>query len=156
MSISLKLHWASCKRCLVNKPVASTVGALNKLYILHAAHMCQKTQIAVMYLVRVWIHGVRGLADQTTHFKMRITLGMVLVVLLVFTVIIRGSLRSGSGLHPNLWVQKKIFQFRQSVYNPTLCPAKLMRQFFSYSLFYLLRNLGNVILIYFRNIWISR
>ena len=46
-----------------------------------------------------------GLPDQGTqgtHFKMKIILGTVLVVVLVFRVIIPGCLQKSSGLHSDL------------------------------------------------------
>ena len=84
-------------------------------------------------------------------FRMRITLGVVLIRSLVFHVCVSPYSRNGSGVRPYLWVQEKFVWFRQSTQNARLCPAELLGQFFSDSAFNLLRNLCDTFLVNSRN-----
>ena len=83
---------------------------------------------------------------------MRIIFGTVLVVLLVTPVIIPGSLRSGSGSEPNLWVNNILVHFGQSANNWTLCSAKFLRLFFGHFCCYFFWDLCYVVFIHSRSI----
>ena len=92
-----------------------------------------------------------SLAAEDSCFRMRNTLGVVLIRSLVFHVCVSECSRNGSGVRPYLWVQEKIVHFRQSTQNAGLCPAELLGQFFSDSAFNLLRNLRDIFLVNSRN-----
>ena len=68
-------------------------------------------------------------------------------------VAVPGCSQNGYGTSPNLWVQKKFVKIRQSTQNTGLRPTEFFWEFFSYSLFDLFRNLGDVFLGHF---WIKR
>ena len=102
-------------------------------------------------LVCVWVNWMTGLTDGGSHFRMRITLGVVLIRSLVFHAWVPECSRNGSGVRPYLWVQMKFVWFRQSTQNAGLCPAELLGQFFSDSVFNLLRNLCDIFLVDSRN-----
>ena len=102
-------------------------------------------------LVYAWVNWMTGLTNGGSHFRMKITLEVVLIRSLVFHVCVPECSRNGSGVRPYLWVQEKIVLFRQSTQNAGLCPAELLGQFFSDSAFNLLRNLGDIILVNSRN-----
>ena len=61
----------------------------------------------VMSLTCVWVNGMTGLANGGSHFRMRITLGFVLIRSLVFHVCVPECSRNGSGMRPYLLVQEK-------------------------------------------------
>ena len=114
-------------------------------------HMC-------MFLVRLdivrtnfWARFFDSLAAEEACFRMRITLGVVLIRSLVIHVCVSECFRNSSGVRPYLLVQKKLVQFRQSTKNAGLCPAVLLGQFFSDSAFYLFRKLCDIFLVNSRN-----
>ena len=90
-----------------------------------------------------------SLAAEEACFRKRVTHGVVLVRSLVIHVCVSECFWNGSGVHPYLLVQKKLF--RQSTQNAGLCPAVLQGQFFSDSAFYLLRKLCDIFLVNSRN-----
>ena len=92
-----------------------------------------------------------SLAAEDACFRMRITLGVVLIRSLVFHVCVPECSRNGSGMRLCLLVQEKLVWFRQSTQNAGLCPAELLGQFFSDSAFNLLRNLCDIFLVNSRN-----
>ena len=104
-----------------------------------------------MSLACVWVNWMTWLANWGSHFRMRITLGFVLIRSLVFHVCVPECSRNGSGMRPYLLVQKKFVWFRQSTQNAGLCPAELLGQFFSDSTFNLLRDLCDTFLVNSRN-----
>ena len=94
-----------------------------------------------------WAKVSCSLTAEDACFRMRITLGVVLIRSLVFHVCVPEGSRNGSGMHRYLLVQEKFVKFRQSAQNAGLCPAELLGQFFSDSAFNLLRNLCDIFLV---------
>ena len=85
-----------------------------------------------------------------SHFRMKIILGPILIWFLIFHVYVPECSRNDSRVCPCLWVQKKFVQFTQSTQNARLCPAELLGQFLSDSVFNTFRNLCDIVLN-FRN-----
>ena len=101
-----------------------------------------------------WHFGARvlcNLAAEDACFRMRITLGVVLIRSLVYYVCVPEFSGNGSGMSPYLLVQEKFVLFRQSTQNAGLCPAELLGQFFSDSAFNLLGKLCDIFFVNSRN-----
>ena len=124
-------------------PLSAVVRTLGSLFY----NSCHR----VMSLACVWVNWMTGLTDGGSHFRMRITLGVVLIRSLVFHVCVPECSRNGFGMRPYLLVQEKFVQFRQSTQNAGLCPAELLGQFLTDSAFYLLRKLCDIFLVNSRN-----
>ena len=102
-------------------------------------------KIAGIFVVRVYFNRVKRPVDRIARLRVKITLGKVLI-LMFFSVVIPGSLRNVSRLYPSFWVQKENVQFRQSTLKRTLFPAEVLRQFLSYSPFFVFWDLCYVVL----------
>ena len=59
-------------------------------------------------MVNFWARVLCSLAAEDACFRMRITLGVVLIRCIVFHVCVSECSRNGSGVRPYLWVQEKI------------------------------------------------
>ena len=117
----------------------------------------KNTKINIV-MTNFWTRVLCNLAAEDACFRMRITLGIVLIRSLVFYACVPECSRNGSGVRPYLWVQEKFVYFRQSTQNAGLCPAELLRQLFSDSAFNLLRNLCDIFLVKSRNgrvLWLA-
>ena len=75
-----------------------------------------------------WARVLCSLASEDACFRMKITLGVVLLQSLVFHVCVLDCSRNGSGKRPYLWVQEKIVYIRQGTQNAGLCPSELLWQ----------------------------
>ena len=98
-----------------------------------------------------WASVLCSLAAEDACFRMRITLGVVLIRSLVFHVCVPECSRNGFGMRLYLLVREKFIYFRQSIRNAGLYPVELLGQFFSDSAFNLLRNLCDIFLVTSRN-----
>ena len=87
------------------------------------------------------------------RFGVGIVWGTIPIGFPVSWVAIPRCSRNGYGRSPNLWLQKKFVNFRQSTQNTRLRPTEFFWEFYSYSPFDLFRNLGDVFLSHF---WIKR
>ena len=124
--------------------------AFRKWWVVHLSVMAAETlflnpchHVRANFSARV----LCSLAAEDACFRMRITLGVVLIRSLASHVCVPECSRNASGVRPYLWVQKKFVFFRQSTQNAGLCPAELLGQFFSESAFNLLRNLCDILLV---------
>ena len=61
----------------------------------------------VFVVAYFWATVLCNLAAEDACFRMRITLGVVLIRSLVFRVCVPECSRNGSGVRPYLWVQEK-------------------------------------------------
>ena len=95
---------------------------------------------------------MKGPSDRSTQIRMKIIPGKVLVVFLVFPVIIPASFQSAFGLHPELWSQKILIQFRKNAYVTTLWSAELLLQLLSHSPFEFLWDFCKIVPITLRTI----
>ena len=98
----------------------------------------------------LWAVEVTRVMRKVPHFGVGIVCGAIPSGLPVFWIIVPGCSRNSYGTSPNLWVQKKLVKFWQATQDPWLCFAKFLREFLGYSPFDLLRDLGDVILSWFR------
>ena len=71
--------------------------------------------VTIWCLLWVWIYGLGGLVDGDIYFRTRIILGTILRWFLVFYVHVLRFSRKGSGLHPDLRIQKKLLSFDRAV-----------------------------------------
>ena len=115
-----------------------TVMAADTLFVNNPCHFV---------VANFWSRILCSLAAEDACFRMRITLGVVLIRSLVFHVCVPECSWNGSGVRPYLWVQEKIVWFRQTSQNAGLCPAKLLGHFFRDFAFILLENLCDIILV---------
>ena len=106
---------------------------------------------SAVVMANFWARVLCSLAAEDACFRMRMTLGVVLIRSLVFHDCVPECSRNGFGVRPYLWVQEKFVWFSQSAQNAGLCPAELLGQFFRDSAFNLLRNLCDIFLVNFRN-----
>ena len=87
-----------------------------------------------------WASVLCNLAAEDVCFRMRITLGVVLISSLVFHICVPEWSRNDSGMRPYLLIQEKFVYFGQSAQKAGFCLAELLGQFFSDSAFNLLKN----------------
>ena len=100
----------------------------------------------VSVIANFWARILCWLAAEDAFFRMRITLRVAFIRSLVFHVCVPECSRNSSGVRPYLWVQERFFKSRQSTQKAGFCPAELLGQFFSDSVFNLLRNLCDIFL----------
>ena len=98
----------------------------------------------------LWATQLTRVVRRVPHFGAGIVCGTIPSAFRVFWIIVPGCSRNGYGTSPNLWVQKKLVKLWQGTQDAWLCSAKFFWEFFSYSAFNILRNLGDVILSQFR------
>ena len=110
------------------------------MYVIMAIHQLKTSGLAVKYSVGVWDHCVREAINCSIHLTMRIMLGTVLVTFLVFSVSVLESCRNGSGLLPDLWVQK-FSQLWLCTWYPALGSNQFLRYLFDHSALKFLKNL---------------
>ena len=83
------------------------LGTLKKIIVRTLGSLLYNSCHRVMSLACVWVNWLTGLTDGGSHFRMRITLGVVLIRSLVFHVCVPECSRNGFGMRPYLLVQEK-------------------------------------------------
>ena len=104
----------------------------------------------VMVVFFLWVVELTRVMRKIPHFGVGIVWGTIPSGLPVFWIIVPGCSRNSYGTSPNLWAQKKLVKFWRGTHDTWLCFAKFLREFLGYSPFDLLRDLGDVILSWFR------
>ena len=97
-----------------------------------------------------WAVKMTGVMRKVSHFGVGIVRGAIPSGLPVFWITVPACFWKGYGTSLNLWVQKKRVKFWQGTQDKWLCFAKFLLEFLSYPPFDLLRDLGDVILSWFR------
>ena len=98
----------------------------------------------------LWAVNLTRMARKWPRFGAGIVWGTIPKGFPVSWIAVPGWSRNGFGTSPNLWVQKKLVKLWQGTQDTWLRFAKFFREFFSYSPFDLLGDLGDEILSQFR------
>ena len=80
--------------------------------VMHALKQSSLHSAAAGCLLWVWIHGLSRPEDRGIYSRMMIILGTIPEWFLVFSVHVPGCSRNGSGVYPDLRIQKKVVKFR--------------------------------------------
>ena len=147
--------WLICGARLLLFSWGKSKGAVENLFLNCCHHVMAIANLSLNSCHHVttvfWARVLNSLAAEDACFRMRITLGAVLIRSLVFHVCVPKCCGNGSGMRPYLWVQEKNVWFRQSTQISGLCPVEVLGQFFTDSASYLLRELCDLFLVSFRN-----
>ena len=126
MRVLANLFWSSCQH----------LRAIAKL--LNCCH-----HVRVVFCL--WAAEMTKVLRKVPHFGAGIVWRTIPSDLPVFWITVPGCSRDGYGTSPNLWVQKKLVKFWQGTQVTWIFFAKLFWEL-NYSVFDILRDLGDVIL----------
>ena len=119
---------------------------LQSLFPRPVLETCKTHMATVRIVFSLWAAEMTRVVRKVPHFGAGIVRGTIPSGLPVFWILVPGCSRDGYGTSPNLWVQKKLVKFWQGTQDTWLFFAKFFWELLSYSVFDILRDLGDVIL----------